>query len=103
MVGERRRDTHRPIQIGRRIRRRSGFGTLDLPLDLANGVQVLIDANTVGPADFPFEPRDVVVERVEQAGPTAQRRFPRGGRSAFAEEALEHDAWMRLGWKRRRR
>ena len=33
----------------------------------------------------------------------AQRRAPGGGVSAFAEEALEHEARMRLGGKRRRR
>ena len=48
VVGKRRRDTHRPIQIGHGIVRRPRFGALDLALDLANAVEILIDANAVG-------------------------------------------------------
>ena len=103
VVGERWRDTHRPVQIGHLIVRRPRFGTLDLALDLANAVEVLIDANAVGHPHSLLEPRDVVAERIEQAGPTVPRRAPGGARSAFAEEALEHDARMRLGGQRRRR
>ena len=103
MIGERRGDAHRPVQIRHRIVRRPRFGALNLALDFANAVEVLIDANAVGHADSPLEARDVVAEGIEQAGPGSQRRAPGGGRSAFAEEALEHDARMRLRRKRRRR
>src|SRR6266516_243133 len=103
VVGERRRDTNRPFQIGYGIFRRPRLGTLDLALDLATAVEVLIDANAIGYSHSPLEPRDIVVERIEQAAPAAQRRAPGGGGSAFAEEVLEHDARMRLRGKRCRR
>src|SRR5437016_3356111 len=103
VVGERRRDTYRSLKVGHRIFGNPCLSVLDLALDLANAVEVLIDANTVGYPHSPLEPRDIVVERIEQAAPAAQRRAPSGGGPAFAEEALEHDAWMRLGGKGRRR
>ena len=103
MIGKRGRDTHRPIHIGHQVFGRSGFCALDLALDLANGVEVLIDANAVGRPDFPFEPRDIVAERIEQAAPIAQCGATAAGAVALAEEAFEHDPRMGLGRKRRRR
>src|SRR5437660_1331439 len=103
VVGERRRDTNRPLQIGYGIFFRPRLGALDLALDLANAVEVLVDANAIGYSHAPLEPGDIAVERIEQAASAAQRSAPSGGGSAFAEEALEHNARMRLGGKRRRR
>src|SRR4030095_9559990 len=74
----------------------------DLALDLANAVEGLIETNAVGHPDLPFEPRDVVAERIEQSVSIAQCCATALGAFAFAEEALEHDARMRLGRKRRR-
>ena len=48
VIGERRRDAHRPIQIGHGIVRRPRFGALDLALDLADAVEIVIDAHAVG-------------------------------------------------------
>ena len=73
VVGERRRDTNRPFQIGYGIFRRPRLGTLDLALDLANAVQVMVDANAVGRPHLLLQTRDFVVERIEQAA-TAVRR-----------------------------
>ena len=103
VIGERGGNAHRPIQIGHRVVRRRCLGTLDLPLDLANAVEILIDAHAIGHAHALLEPRDVFAERIEQAGATAQRRAARGRVAALAEQALEDDARMRLGRKRRRR
>ena len=54
------------FEIRRRILCRSRFGELDLTLDLANAVEILIEANAVSDSDLPFEPRDIVAERIEQ-------------------------------------
>src|SRR2546422_3028704 len=103
VIGERHRYTNRSLQIGYGIFRRPRLGALDLALDLANAVEVLINATAIGYSHSPLEPRDIVVERIEQAAPALQRSAPSGGGSAFAEEALEHNARMRLRGKRRRR
>ena len=103
VIGERGGNAHRPIQVGHRVIHRRGLGTLDLPLDLANAVEILIDANTIRDAHALLEPRDVSAERIEQAGAAAQRLAARGRVAALAEEALEDDARMRLGGERGRR
>src|SRR5439155_25370134 len=72
VIGERGGNAHRPIEVGHRVLHRRGLGTLDLSLDLANAVEIVIDANTIGEAYAPLEPRDVSAERVEQACATAQ-------------------------------
>src|SRR4029077_16210305 len=73
---------------------------LDLPLDLANAVEIMIDANTIRYAHALLEPRDVSAEGIEQAGATAPRVAARGRVAALAEEALEDDARVRLGRER---
>src|SRR6185295_18693617 len=99
-IGERGGDADRTVEIGHRAVQGSGLGTLDLPLDLANALEVLIDANAVGYPDAALESRDVFAEGVEQARTAAQCRLPRGGTAALAEEPLEDDARMRLGGER---
>src|SRR5215510_4693732 len=79
VVGERCRYTNRPLQVGYGIFLCPRLGALDLALDFANAVQVLIDANSIGCSHSPLEPRDIVVERIEQAAPAAQRSAPGGG------------------------
>src|SRR5205085_10106389 len=103
--GERGRHADRPIEIGHLIVRRRLLGTLDLPLDLTNALEILIDAGAIGNAHALFEPRDVAAERIEQTGSTAERRAARGRIAALAEQTFEDDARMRLGgqWGRRRR
>jgi hypothetical protein len=103
VVGKRGRNTDRAIHIGRRIGCRCCLGALDLALDLANSVEVLIDTNAVGRSDFPFEPLDVAAERIEEAVPITQCRATAVGAFSLAEETFEHDAGMRLGRKRGRR
>ena len=97
VIGECGGDADRPIEVGHRVVHRPGLGTLDLPLDLANAVEILIDANTIGHAHALLEPRDVFAERIEQARPAAQRRAARGRVASLAEQALEDDARMRFG------
>ena len=48
VIGECRGNTDRTVHIGRRVVQCPGLGTLDLPLDLANALEVLIDANAIG-------------------------------------------------------
>src|SRR6202163_792158 len=103
VIGERRRDPYRPIQVGRPIFRYGFFGTLDFTLDLTNAVEILIQANAIGSAYPVLELRDVAVERIEQAGSIVQRRTARGRVAALAEQALEDDPRMRLSGKRGRR
>src|SRR3977135_1014911 len=50
VVGERRGNTYRPLEIGRLVVRHRVLGTLDLTLDLAHTVEVLIQAHAIGNA-----------------------------------------------------
>src|SRR6266404_2374403 len=103
VVGERRRDPYRPIEVGHLVVRYRLLGALDLTLDLTNTVEILIQAHAIGNAHALLEPRDVPGERIQQACSIAQRRAARGRIAALAEKALEDDARMRLGRKRGRR
>jgi hypothetical protein len=100
VIRERGGHSHRPIQVRQRVIRRRGLGTLDLPLDLANAVEIMIDSNTIGDAHTLLEPRDVSAERIEQAGAAPQCLAARGRVAALAEKALEDDARVRLGRER---
>ena len=69
VIGERRGDAHRTIQVGRRVVHRTALGALNLPLDLADALEVLIDANAIGSAHALLEPPDVFHDLVEQFWP----------------------------------
>ena len=103
VVAERLRHPHRAVQIGQKIVRGRGFGTLNLALDLPDAVEILVDPGAVGGPHRSLQTYDIVVERIEQAGPALERRAALGEASALAEEALEHEARMRFGGQRRRR
>src|SRR5262245_26866824 len=103
VVAKLRRNTYRSIevaQLGIRCRVRGAF---DLPFDLTNTIEILINTHAIGNAHALLEPRDVDAERVQQASSIVQSRATRGGIAALAEQALEDDARMRLGRKRSRR
>src|SRR6185503_19485921 len=57
-------------------------------------------ANTIRYADAMLETRDISAERIEQAGPAAQRFAACGCVAALAEKALENDTRVRLGRER---
>src|SRR5262245_26492502 len=103
VVGKLRGNTYRSIevaQLGICCRVLSAF---DLPFDLTNTIEILIDAPAIGNAHALLELRNVHAERVQQTPSIAQARGTRGGIAALAEQALEDNARMRLGWKRSRR
>src|SRR5438128_10318167 len=47
VVGERRGDPYRPIEVGHLVVQCRSLATLDLTLDLANAVEVLIQAHAI--------------------------------------------------------
>jgi hypothetical protein len=71
VIRERGGDSNRPIQVGQGVVHGRGLGALDLPLDLANAVEIVVDALTIRYADAPLEPCDISAERIEQAGAAA--------------------------------
>src|SRR5882724_9134748 len=89
VVGKRRGNAYRPIEVGRLVVPYRLLRTLDLTLDLANTVEILIQACTIRNAHALLKPREVLSERIKQACPIAQRRLARGRISALAEQALE--------------
>src|SRR5262245_7939935 len=103
VVGERYKDAHRAIHVGRLVVHRHTLGTLDLTLDLTNTVDILIHPRTIRNADPLFELCDIHTERIQQTSAAVQRRTAFGRIATLAEQAFEHDPWMRLGRKRRRR
>src|SRR5688572_3368951 len=85
MVGERRGNPHWPVEIRRQVARDRLFSALDLTLDRASAVEILIQACAIGNAHPLLEPRDVGNEDIEQAGALTQRRAARGWSAALAE------------------
>ena len=86
VIGEPRRYANRTIEIaslqvllGRCLRK------LDLTLDLSHAVEVLVDAGAVAHSYQPLETRDVLVERIEEAGATPECCATLGLASALAE------------------
>src|SRR6185436_4729204 len=67
VVGERRGNTYRPIQIGRLVVRHRLLGPFDLTLDLTYTVEILIQAHAIGNAHALLDPGDVLSERIQQA------------------------------------
>src|SRR6266481_3359423 len=63
VVGERRGNTYRPLEIGRLVVRHRLLAALDLTLDLTYAVEILIQAQAIGNAHALLEPRDVLSER----------------------------------------
>src|SRR6266568_2122536 len=77
VVGERRGNTHRPVEIGRLVVRHRLLGALDLTLDLTHTVEILIQAHSIGNSHPLLEPGDVLGERIKQACPITQRSAAR--------------------------
>src|SRR5262249_18315060 len=103
VIGKLGRNTHRPFEVGSwRIRGRT-LRTLDLPLDIADTLEIVIQASAIGSAHTLLESCDVHAERIQQASAIAQSGTASGGVAALAEQTLEDDARMRLGRKGRRR
>ena len=103
VVGERVGHAHRAVEVGEQVVAGRRLRPLNLPLHLADAVEILLDPGPVGRPDRALEPRDVLAERVEEAGPALERGLALLGGAALAEEPLEHDAGMGLGGQRGRR
>src|SRR5215510_1609885 len=105
VVGKLRGDAYRSIEVAQFGICCRVLGAFDLPFDLTDTIEILINAHAIGNANALLEPRDVHAERVQQTPSIAQPRAARGSIAALAEKALEDDARMRLGrkWSRRRR
>src|SRR5262249_49236498 len=78
VIGELRRDSYRPIDVGNLRIQCCALGTLDLTLHFTNTIEVLIHAYAIGNADALLELRNVHAERIQQASATAQPGAPRG-------------------------
>jgi len=103
VVGERRRNAYRAIEIGSLVLRHRLLATLNLTLDLTHTVEILIQAHAIGNADALLHPGDILGERIKQACPMAERGASCVRIAALAEQALEDDSRMGLGRKRGRR
>src|SRR6186997_259170 len=90
------RNADRAIEVRQRIVRSVGFRFLDAPLHFTNTLQVQVHPRTVRGAEVSLQPRDVLIESVEQAGLFPQRRAPFSAAPTFAEETLEDDSRMRF-------
>ena len=92
----------RPVRKRERRLARLRLGALDAPLDLAYGVDVLVDADPVARPERADQPRHVVGDRVEDAPVAPHRRAPLVDGPAVAEQPLEHRAGVVLHRERRR-
>src|SRR5215510_7298994 len=72
VVGELRGDAYRPIEVTQLGIQCRALGTLDLTLDRANAIEILIHAHAIGNTYPLLEPRDVHAERVQQASSIVQ-------------------------------
>ena len=79
------------------------LGHLNPPLDVANGVEILIEPGAVAGPDFPVQFGYALGQGVEQAAVLADALEPhlRVGGADVAEEPLEHQP--RIGFHRQRR
>ena len=105
MVLVRRGHADRAIEIRQRVVERLRLGFFYAALDFADGVEVFVHLRAIACAELPLQAGDVFAHPVEQAGAAAERLAPIRGAAAFAEQALEHHARMRLrrqGCRRRR-
>src|SRR5579862_1397622 len=102
MVGKHRRDSYRPIEVGRRVVVYRLLGALNFALHLTNTVEILIQAHAIGSADALLELGDVSGEGIQQAGASMQCRLSCGCRASLSKQPLEDDARMRLGRQRSR-
>src|SRR5262245_38415726 len=100
VVGEHRRNSYRPVEVGRLVVRHRFLATLDFPLYLPQTLEILFQAHVIGCAYLAFNPRDAPGQRIEQAPTIAERCAAFGRIAALAEKPLEDDARMPLGRKR---
>ena len=96
-------NANRAIEVGQRLLGRAGLRLLNPALDFADRLEILVDPGAVLGTEPCLQPADVVTNRIEEAGALLQRGATLCRCSAFAKQALEHDARMRLGRQRRRR
>ena len=90
-------NTDRPIQIRQRVVLGIGFRPLNAALHLADRFKILAHPRAIGWAEFSLEPRDILIEPIEQAGPFPQRGLAVCRAAAFAEESFKDDPRMRFG------
>src|SRR5262245_6115943 len=67
VVGEHRRNSYRPVEIGRSVVRCPFLATLDFTLHLANTLEILIQADVIRSAHLSFDLGDAPGQRVEKA------------------------------------
>ena len=79
------------------------LGERDAPLDLADVVEVVVEAREVARAQAPLQPTRVREHGVQDAAILALARRALLGRAAVAEQALEHDLRVALHRQRRGR
>ena len=94
-----RRHACRTIEIGQRCGI-ALFGALDASLDLAHGIEVLADANTIACTELAPQSSQIVRHPVEDAAALLELGASCLGASAIAEQPLENDARIGVGWKR---
>src|SRR5262245_46432531 len=96
MVGERGRNSHGPVEVGRFVIRYRFLAALDFTFHLTNALEILIQPGVIGSAYLSFDPRDAPGQGVQQALTIAQRCAALGRIAALAEQTLEDDARVRL-------
>jgi len=116
LVGEHEQVVHQPGVVLERDRDAGGrfqqrqfavglrFGDLDAPLDLAHGVEVVVQLALVLAGQPALQLRHLVHHRVEDAALLLRPGPPHAGVGAagVAEQPLEHHAWVGLARHRRR-
>src|SRR5262245_22217869 len=85
VVGKLRGNTYRSIEVAQLGICCRVLGAFDLPFDLTNTIEILINTHAIGDAHALFESRDVHAERVQQTSTIVQSRAARGGIAALAE------------------
>ena len=96
MIAEGSRNPHWTLEVGLKILRARRLGKLNLPLDLADAVQILLDANPITCPHHTLQTPDVFVKRIQQAGPAPEPGLAFGEAAAIAEETLEDEAGVRF-------
>ena len=101
VVGVSGRHAHRAIEIRQWESAVCGLGFLNAALHLADRIEILADLGAVARAELLLKAGDVFGHPIEKAGVLPQFGAAVGRAAAVAEQALENDARMSLGRKRR--
>ena len=88
----------------RKLTRALFLGLLDAPLDVAHGIEILVELRPIAGPESPLELGRTLGDRIEQAGILPPARAPhRGvGRATVAEQPFEDHPWVVLHRERRR-